>query len=575
MSEGSETIRTDVLVIGSGGAGSFAAIAARQVGADVLIADRGVLGKSGATITAGHTCCAALGSDDSPDLHFKDTLAGGYFVNNQKLVRLYATQAPDRVRDVDRFGANFLRKENGEYWLIAPPGGHSVIRSVHHGFRTGPAIMKAFRGELKRNGVKFRDNLLVARILVDNGRALGAMGVDLLSGKLVIIEAQSVVLASGGFGQLWAPHTTTPTEAAGDVLGMAFDVGAELVDMEFVQFLPVQIGNKLKHINPTLANFPAWREEIRIRSKMVNSDGSEILQQYDRRGLYTTRDILGMAIYTEIRSGKRVFFDLSGVPDEIIEQEFGSRFPGSYLPRLKEEGFSLTQTPMEISVGAHYTMGGLRVNERCETSIPGLFAAGEITGGIDGANRLGGNALTEILVLGKIAGESAATYASRTRSAQPDKDQIGSEATRLLRLLDRPATGDSVSPIVAKRTLESAMWKHVCVLRTERGLNEALRAIRTLRESTLPRLGLSSVGGTYNLEWVQAIILPRQLDVAEAVAEAALKRTESRGAHRREDYPRQDDRSWMGNIVQKRVDGAVQSRLEPVVTQLRSQEDPA
>jgi fumarate reductase (CoM/CoB) subunit A len=570
MSGEREIVKCDVLVIGSGGAGSFAAIAAHNQGADVLIVDRGVLGKSGATVTAGHTCCAALGPDDSPELHFQDTVRGGYFVNNQQLVETYTQNAPQRIRELDAFGANFLRKDDGEFWMISPPGGHSRVRSVHHGFQTGPAFMRGFLKEIRRNEIRWRDDTIITSLLVDNDRVVGATGLDLASGAFVVFEAKSTVLASGGFGQLWAPKTTTPLEAAGDVLAMAFVVGAECVDMEFVQFLPMQIGPKTKHLNPTIANFPGWREEIRQHAQMINSDGKEILYQYDRRGLYTTRDVRAMAIYSELRAGKEIYFDLTQVPPEIIEEEIGDRFPGSYLPLLEKEGFSLSESPMQLSVGAHYCMGGIRINEKAETSVPGLFAAGEVTGGVDGANRLGGNAITEIIVFGKIAGDSAAQYAASASEAHADTDQVELEEMRVFQLLGQSG---GVSPVAAKSELQRIVWEGVCVLRSEQGLKDALMRIEELREKTLPRLGLASRTEAYNLEWIQGILLPRQLDVAEMVARAALERTESRGSQRRVDYPEQDDDRWVKNIILTRVSGEIQPAVTPaVITKLQPSE---
>jgi len=562
MQEKHRILKCDVLVIGSGGAGSFAAIAADDQGADVLIVDRGVLGKSGATVTAGHTCCSAQGPDDSPDLHFFDTVQGGYFVNNQKLVEVYTSEAPERIRELDAFGANFFRKEDGEFWLISPPGGHSRKRSVFYGYQTGPAFMRGFMAEIKRRDIRWQDNTIVTSLLTDGSRAIGATALDVQSGEFLVLEAKAVVLATGGYGQLWAPKTTTPVEAAGDVLAMAFDAGAELVDMEFVQFLPMQIGPKVKHLNPTIANFPGWREEIRKAARMVNSEGQEILYQYDRRGLYTTRDVRAMAIYNEVRHGKRVYLDLTQVPMEIIEEEFEESWPGSYLPLLRKENYSLTETPMEISVGAHYCMGGIRIDEHCRTSVPGLFAAGEVTGGVDGANRLGGNAITEIIVFGKRAGDSAAQYADTAAEARADAQAVGSEKATVLGLLEK--SGD-VSPISAKSKLQQIVWDDVCVLRTEQGLKRALVAIEELRGKTLAHLGLTSQTKAYNLEWIQAILLPRQLDVAEAVARAALARTESRGSQRRADYPEQDNENWVKNIILRKENGGMMLETHPAV----------
>ena len=446
--------------------------------------------------------------------------------------------------------------------MITPPGGHTRRRSVHHGFQTGPAFMKGFLAEIGRQKIRWQDDTIVTSLLTDGKRVVGATGLNLRDGEFVVFEAKSVVVASGGYSQLWAPETTTPVEATGDILAMAFNAGADLVDMEFEQFLPRQVSPTIKHLNPTIANFPPWREEIRARSNMVNSDGEEIMSKYDKaRVMYTTRDVLSLATYTEVRAGKKVFLDLTKVPSEIIEDEFGQKFPGSYLPLLAKENFSLAKDPIEISVGAHYSMGGIRINEFCETTLPGLFAAGEATGGVDGANRLGGNAITEILVFGKRAGDSAARYATKAAAADADKDQVAMEQERVHGLRDK--AGD-VSPATVKRQMQTMMWEDVAVIRNEKGLNKALKQIQELRKKAASA-GLSTRTMVYNQEWVDAILLPRQLDVAEAVATAALARKESRGAHRRDDYPKQDDQHWLKNIVLRKADGAIQTEIVPLV----------
>lgn len=564
-----EQMSADVIVIGTGGAGCMAAIGALEEKADVLIVDRGVFTRSGSTITAGHTCCAALGPGDSPRAHFEDTVASSQQLANQRLVAVYTKEAPDRIREIDRFGVNFAKNDDGSFSMIEPPGGHTAKRSVHHGFQTGMRIMHGLRTELRKRGARYRDDCIITGLLTNGERVIGATGLDIKSGKFVVFHAKAVIIATGGFGQIWA-HTTTACECTGDVLGMAFRLGAELIDMEFVQFLPAQVNPELAHINPTLANFPRWREAIRRHAKLVNKDGKEFIYEYDKvRGLYTTRDMLGLSIYTEVKAGRGgpnqgCLFDLTEVPKGVIEDEFARQnLPGSYIPKMKKAGFDITQTPMEVGVKSHYCMGGIRINEFAETNVPGLFAAGEVTGGVDGANRLGGNALTEILVFGKRAGWTAGAFA-RTHDLQGlNAHQVAAQEEAVMGLMN--ANGSGVSPIALRRQLQEIMWSYVCARRSETGLKKALDAIGSLDEQ-LPRLRLTTSKWTnYNMEWVEAVSLPWQLEVAKAAIAAARERKESRGAHYREDFP-EKSQEWTKNVVLSANNAGISVQHTPVRT---------
>lgn len=571
---GSEELKCDLLVIGSGGAGAEAAIAAHKAGVDTLVADRGVFGRSGTTITAGHTCCAALGPDDSPELHFEDIIKGGYYLNNQRLVDIYVRAAPDIVRELDGFGGGrIFRKVNGEFHLINAPGGHTRVRAVHYGFMTGPRIMYGLRKEMNRLKIRRRQNLLITSLLSDDGKIVGATGLDLIDGQLVAIKAKAVIVGTGGFGQIWR-FTTTPIEAAGDVHGMAYSAGAEFIDMEFTQFLPAQIDPRISHINPTLANFPGWRPKIREYGKFANTLGEDIMPRYDTiRKWYTTRDIRSYAIYCEVKAGRGtprggVLMDLRSVPKEVIENEFlrftGREEPGSYLPKLQKEGIDLSVTPIEVGVKAHFNMGGIRIDERCSTNINGLFAAGEATGGVHGANRLGGNALTHVLVFGKMAGQSAAEYCRAQAEPKMSAGQLTDEKNRLNGYLkSKPA---SKSPVELRKKLQDAMWENVGVVRNEKGLKKALQVVEELREQAQNKMAVGCGAQAYNLEWLEAAMLPRQLDLAELVMRACLTRTESRGAHQRDDCPAKDDSKWLKNITLKKGAGGIEVKVIPAET---------
>ena len=557
-------LETDVLVLGSGGAGARAAIAADDAGVKVLVVDRGVFTRSGATITGGHTCCAALAPDDSPELHMKDIISGGHFVSNQRLVEVYTREARDRVVEVDKWGANFIKKGE-EFQLISPPGGHSRTRSVHCGWMTGQAIMRGLRNELGRRKIERKDDFLVTSLLTAGKRVAGVTGLDLYNGDFVVIKAKATVLATGGGGQIFQ-HTTNPLEASGDGFSLGYRAGAELVDMEFVQFITKQTTPEVRHINVTFVMFPRWRKGIREGGgKLVNVNGEDFLPRYDpTRGLYTTRDMLSIASLKEILAGRGpISLDLREVPDEVIRREFDESLPGSYLPKLRKEGFDLSKSMIEVIPASHYFMGGLKINESAETSLPSLYAAGEVTGGIDGANRLGGNALTEILVFGRIAGNSAAAYARSHEMPRINQEQVAAERRNVMKHT-KSSREASKSPIAIRKELQNTMWNKAGVLRTKEGLNETLTLIQRIRNKDLPKMGLSSTTKLYNTELVEAIILPKMLDVAEMVARAALLRIESRGAHYRVDYPNKDDKRWLKNITIRFESGKMTLRASPV-----------
>ncbi len=384
-----DVVDTDVLVIGTGGAGVEAAIGAHDVGVKVIVVDRGINTRSGATITGGHTCCAALGSEDSPEKHFEDTVRGGKYMANQRLVEVYTREAPERIRELDKWGANFVKRDK-DFHLIAPPGGHSAVRSVHYGFMTGRAIMNGLRKEFNRRRIERMDNILVTSLLTNNNRVVGATGLHLYSGGFIVFRARATVLTTGGAGQLYE-HTTNPLENSGDGYSMAFQVGAELVDMEFMQFLFSQQDPRIRHINPTLVHVPRWRTSVREGgAKLVNALGEEFIQKFDsERGLYTTRDFLNIAVENEYREGRGpVYLDLTDVPMKNLEKEFRNMH-GSYLPMLYRERFDWSREPIEVRVGAHHLMGGIRINEKAETGVPGLYAAGEVVGGVHGTAPIG------------------------------------------------------------------------------------------------------------------------------------------------------------------------------------------
>ncbi|MFQ5710823.1 MAG: FAD-binding protein [Candidatus Geothermarchaeales archaeon] len=560
-----DVVAVDVLVIGSGGAGAEAAIGADETGATVLVVDRGVNTRSGATVTAGHTCCAALGPGDSPELHFEDTVRGGHFMANQRLVETYVEEAPKRVVELDEWGAKFIKKD-GEFQLIESPGGHSKSRAVHVGFLTGPAIMAALRRELNRRKIEKMNDILITNLLTNENCVVGATGLNLLNGNFIVFRAKATVLATGGAGQVY-DWTTMALECTGDGYSLAYRAGAELVDMEFVQFLLMQTDPRLMHLNCAvgLVLIPRWRRRIRESGvRLINALGEDFIRRYDpKRAIYTTRDQTAIAVQTEMNEDRGpIYFDLTPVPREVLEEEFGDT-PGSWLPDIQREGYDLGKDPIEVTLAAHHFMGGVRINERGETGVRGLYAAGEVAGGIHGSNRLGGNALTEIAVFGRIAGVNAARHALSSDPIGVREKQVRTERERVYRYIDEaPKKGES--PTAVRKRLQKLMSSKVGVIRDGEGLKEAVKEILGLREY-LPKVSLRSDARSYNSEWIEALLLPRMLDVAEMVARAALLRAESRGAHYRADYPATDNKNWLKNIVLKHVEGEMRLTTRPVV----------
>jgi len=570
-------IETDVVVVGSGGAGSEAAIHARMGGARVLILDRGTFGRSGGTITAGHTCTAAVGDDDTPELHFRDTVIGGYAMADQRLVEIYANEAPTTLHELDDWGGGqtFRKGEDGKFDLVWPPGGHSRKRSVHYGFMTGPRIMWALRRQIQKLEIPWMENILVTSVLTEGGHAQGVTALDWKTGEFVVVKAKAVVLAAGGYAMLWPFRFSTNTvETAGDVHGMAYGAGAEMVDMEFIQFVPTQADPRITHINPTLTNFPGWRPKLREHGKFTNSRGEDFLAAYDDvRAWNTTRDIRSYAIYNEARQGRGTehggcYMDLTSVPPDVMKYEFtqfqgGKSVPRSYMVRCERIGFDLSKEPMEVAPKAHFTGGGVRTDTSMMSSVEGLFAAGEVQGGIHGANRLGGNALTHIVTLGRVAGREAARYAGRTDAPALADEAARSEEHRISGWMD--TTGEGESPIRLRIEMQEEMWERVGIIRNEKDLESAISWFEEAKAERLPRLRLSAKPKSFNLEWATALTLPSQLDTCLLVARAALERRESRGNHHRDDFMGMDNENWLRNVyLKKGGSGAPKTHTEPI-----------
>jgi succinate dehydrogenase/fumarate reductase flavoprotein subunit len=521
--------QTDVLVIGSGAAGMYAAIEAARAGCSVLLADRSLIGRGGATVMAQMTVAVALGSE-TPDHwthHYDDTLKAGRGLCNAGLARLLCEQGPDCIREMDEWGVGWARKGGRITQALAP--GHDRPRCVYVDFlNTGPAVSKTLRTVLHRiPGIRRAGDLCVVDLVTSGGDVTGAAALHLGSGAPVVIDAKATVIATGGLTRLYRRNSAS-ANMGGDGYALALRAGAALTDMEFVQFFPIG------HLAPRLVGMdPIMWDPFRYKlgGRLLNNRGEEFTQAYGvvEDGKYVvTRDVGSYAIVKEVEAGRGsphggVYLSFQHCSERELREAFGP-----VIDRLAANGIDLTQTPVEVAPIAHYHMGGIVVDDAMRTGVPGLFAAGEAVGGANGANRLSGNAVTEALVFGRQAGGNAAAHAAQIK-VMPD----GGDARGALDLLRTEARRDALNTAELVQRLQSTMQDDVGPLRTAPKLTRALRAIDAMTQE----LGDAPPGGggfdMRRLDWLD---LRNMLLVARAVTQSALARTETRGAQQREDF---------------------------------------
>ena len=563
----------DVLIIGAGGAGLRAAIAAAAAGASVGLVCKSLLGKAH-TVMAEGGVAAALGHvapSDSWQIHFRDTMVGGKMLNNPRMAQLHAQEAPGRVRELEQWGAVFDRTPDGRI-LQRPFGGHSYPRLAHVGDRTGLEMIRTLQDRTVSTGVTVYMECTVTKLMTSPERVTGAFGYWRTDGRPVVFPAKSIVLATGGIGRAW-DVTSNSWEYSGDGQAMAYLAGADLIDMEFVQFHPTGM------VWPPGVRGLLVTEAVRGEGGILrNRHGKRFMWEYlpdERRHEYaetdeeaarwvealtagqltdarqppelSTRDNVARAIYTEVREGRGsphggVFLDISYLPTERVRR----KLPSMYEQFKELADVDITGGPMEVGPTMHYVMGGIRVEpDTGATTRRGLYAAGEAAGGMHGANRLGGNSLSDLLVFGARAGEAAAAAAA-DEPAVPwvSPIEVRQAAAELEAPFERPA-GEEPYRILAE--LQSTMQSQVGIFRTESELDEALEAIVALRR----RWSSVRVEGprAFNSGWDLVMELRSMLIVSESVARAARTRTESRGAHSRLDYPESDPGWAKRNVV--------------------------
>lgn len=556
------SIETDVLVIGAGGAGMSAAIAAAGQGSRVLLADRSLIGRGGATIMAQMTVAAALG-EQQPDHwthHLRDTLAAGRGLCNEDLARVLCEDGVSAIRQLQDWGVGWASGDGHLTQVQAP--GHDRPRCVYVDFlNTGPAVAKVLRAQVARRPEIHRvGDLIIIELLKHEGRVLGALALHLTTGHPVLIQAGATIIATGGLTRLYRRNSAS-LNMGGDGLAMALRAGARLLDMEFVQFFPIG------HLAPRLVGFdPIMWDPFRYKlgGRLLNAQGEEFVDRYGNRsedGRYTTtRDAATYAILKEVEAGRGspaggAWLSFLHVPADTLKAAFGP-----IIKKLEAAGIDLTRQMVEVAPIAHYHMGGIRVDTDMATDLPGLYAAGEAVGGANGANRLSGNAITEAVAFGLRAGRSAAR-AARLAPRWPAGAARAAAAPWLARLAGG-APSDVPSPNHAAliEDLQALMQQYVGPFRQADGLRQALRGIEALKT----RAGtLLPGGGPQDPVRLDALDIGNMLLVAEAVARSALARQESRGAHQREDYPFQDE-AWTLNQTIAWRDGHWTLASQPV-----------
>ena len=535
------TLESDVLVVGGGGAGMFAAVAAARNGASVVLLDKNVVGRGGATIMAQMTCASALGEvePDSPQLHLDDTLEAGRGLCNGSLAALLCEGSPRRIRELGGWKVNWARRDDGKINQVKAPG-HSRQRCVYVDFLSkGAAICAALRNRISRDaGIRRLSNVTVTDIVVRDGEVSGAVGLDVATSAPVKLKCAAVVLCTGGMTKMFA-RTTASNNLAGEGVGLALRAGARVIDIEFLQFYPNgHLAPRMVGLDPT-----TWEPtRVKLGGRLLNGIGEEFLHRYGESGsgaYDTARDILTYAIYKEVEAGR-------GTPHGGVYLSFqhidATRLKNALGPAIEifaRNNIDLAKQPVEVFPIAHYQMGGVEVDSDMASCVPGLYAAGELAGGANGANRLSGNALPEAVVFGERAGEKAAQFVSRRRGTWDDA-AARPHLELIRRVLGKTKT-DRQSPARLMGELKTLMWAKVGAFRNARDLEAARERIRAMQHDDLDALAVSAQS-IYNTSLVEWFELRNGLLAAEAVATAALARQESRGAHQRDDFPAPDDR---------------------------------
>ncbi len=585
-----ETYEYDVLVIGAGGAGLRAAIEASAAGVRVGLICKSLLGKAHTVMAEGGVAAALANVDDrdSWKVHFADTMRGGQYVNNWRMAELHAREAPDRVRELEAWGAVFDRTTDGRI-LQRNFGGHRYPRLAHVGDRTGLEMIRTLQDHGVHRGIDVHMEFTVVRLLNSDGRASGVVGYERDRGRFKAFNAKAVVLATGGAGRAYK-ITSNSWEGTGDGHALAYHAGAELMDMEFIQFHPTGMiwppsvqgilvtegvrgeGGVLLNSEGRRFMFDSIPENYRHQTADNEDEGWRYTQgdkNARRPPELLTRDHVARCIMREVKEGRGsprggVFLDISWIKKRLPDAEAHIRrkLPSMYHQFKELADIDITKEPMEIGPTTHYIMGGVRVDSDTQmSSVPGLFAAGECAAGINGANRLGGNSLSDLLVFGKRAGEYAAQFAKQNSRAAIDQTEMKRAVDDAVKPFERQTSAEN--PYAVQSALQEMMQNLVGIVRTESEMQHALAELRTLHA----RASHAAVTGhrEYNPGWHTAIDLLNLLTVSEAITRSAIERKESRGGHFREDFPDKAQEFAPINIVTvKSADGTMAVRRVPI-----------
>ncbi len=546
-----KTIDTDLLIIGAGGSGLRAAVEALNTGVSVTILSKSLLGKAH-TVMAEGGIAASLGDVDPEDnwkVHFKDTMVEGVYLSDWRLVEKLAKEAPDRVYELERMGALFDRTPEKKIMQRAF-GAHTYRRLCHVGDKTGLELLRTLEDKIIHSeNVKIMDEVFVTKLVKKNDKVIGAIALDMKKGEFIAINSKSTIIAGGGCGRIYEV-TSNSWESTGDGIALAFDAGAEMMDMEMMQFHPTGM------VWPPGVRGLLVTEGVRGEGGLLyNTKGERFMLRYSpQKKELDARDVVARSIYNEIQEGRGtehggVFLDISYKGKDFIMK----KLPGMYMQFKEFAGVDITKEKMEVAPTTHYYMGGIKVDsETNSTNVKGLFAVGEAAAGVHGANRLGGNSLADLLVFGKYVGINAAEYAKKVNLERIPDNEVKEEIKRVSEFINPNGT----NPYSLTEKLRKTMSENVGIVRNEQNMQKALSVILDIKKE------YKNIGVAGNLQYnpglLQCLELHSMLEISELLVRGAIMRKESRGAHYRSDFPKKD-RKWLKNIVFKKNEDKLES----------------